>query len=162
MHLTQHTDYALRIVLYLGAHPEETPTTMSISTAFGISANHTATIAKRMVQEGVVVAKRGRGGGLRLAHDPGTIRIGDFVARMERTMHLVECFDPKTNHCPITSVCGLKRALFDARAEFLGSLNRYTLADLVNERPQLVQLLRRRQRHEAAAVEGRDRGKSRR
>ncbi|AKV04272.1 Nitrite-sensitive transcriptional repressor NsrR [Labilithrix luteola] len=151
MRLTQYTDYALRIVLYLGAHPDETPNSATISKAFGISAHHTATIAKRMVQEGILAAKRGRGGGLRLAHDLKTLKVGDFVVRMERTMHLAECFDAKKNRCPVTGACTLKGVLEGAQAAFIDSLNQHTLADLVHNGPQLVQLLNRGARARGAS-----------
>lgn len=144
MHLTQYTDFALRIVVYLGAHPDETPSSATISKAFGISPHHTAVIAKRLVQEGILVAKRGRNGGVRLAHDPKKLRVGDLIVRMERTMHLVECFDVRNNRCPITAACRLKGVLDDAQVAFVSTLNQHTVADLVENGPQLVRLLRKK------------------
>lgn len=143
MRLTQYTDFGLRLLIYLAAHPNENVTISRVSAAFGISGNHLAVIAKRMVADGLLVAKRGRNGGVRLARDPATLPLGQLALRLERTANLVECFDPSTNHCPITSGCQLKSVLFDARAAFFAVLDRYSLAEVVHNRAQLVTLLRR-------------------
>ena len=37
MQLTRHTDYALRVLMYLGLHPGELVTISEISAAYGIS-----------------------------------------------------------------------------------------------------------------------------
>lgn len=144
MRLTQYTDFGLRLLIYLAATPAETVAITTVSTAFGISANHLAVIAKRLVAEGVLAAKRGRNGGVRLARDPASLTLGQLALRLERTANLVECFDPRTNHCPITAQCQLKSVLFEARAAFFAVLDRYTLADVVQNRSQLVKLLEHR------------------
>jgi len=82
-------------------------------------------------QESRRVFLPGRTGGVRLSLDPAKIRLGDVVRRTELNMDLVECFDPGTNTCPIIHSCGLKRLLMDALDAFVGSLNAYTLADIL-------------------------------
>ncbi|MBP6742867.1 MAG: Rrf2 family transcriptional regulator, partial [Deltaproteobacteria bacterium] len=62
------------------------------------------------------------------------------VRTTETNLALVECFDPATNTCPIAPACGLKRALWDARNQFLATLDKYTLADVAGHPQQLVQL----------------------
>jgi Rrf2 family nitric oxide-sensitive transcriptional repressor len=49
-------------------------------------------------------------------------------------MDLVECFDPGTSHCRIEAACGLRGVLEEALDTFLGTLDRYTLADLIVRR----------------------------
>jgi Rrf2 family nitric oxide-sensitive transcriptional repressor len=141
MQLTLFSDYALRTLLYLGSHPGQVVPASRISDAFGISADHVAKAAKWLTQRGYVQAQRGKSGGLQLARNPNTIRIGQLVNETEPHMHLLECFDRETNRCPITGACKLKKALFEARAAFIAALDAYTLEDLLINRPQLVQLL---------------------
>lgn len=141
MHLTQYTDYALRLLVYLATHPDETPSVGKVSAAFGVSEHHMAAIAKRLVVEGVLAAKRGRGGGVRLAKAPEELRLGALVRMLERSMNLVECFDRETNTCPIAGACMLEHALHDARTAFFASLDAHTLADVVVNRPRLLRLL---------------------
>jgi Rrf2 family nitric oxide-sensitive transcriptional repressor len=144
MHLTQFSDYGLRILLYLGVHPPgedgSLPTLFDISQAYAISFNHLSKVAQQLTRLGLVIAQRGRTGGMRLARPPEEIRIGDVVRVTESNFKLVECFDPATNKCSITAACDLKDVLFEARDAFLRTLDRYTLADVLHKKPQLVQL----------------------
>ena len=143
MHLTQYTDFGLRLLLYLGAHPDETVSVATVSQSFGISENHLAAVAKRLVLEGVLIGKRGRSGGVRLARDPSELRLGQLVMLLERSHDLVECFDRKGSTCPIAPVCILKGVLYQARDAFFASLDRHTLADLLRNKNQLVRVLRK-------------------
>ena len=61
----------------------------------------------------------------------------------ETNLKVVECFDMRTNTCPIVPVCQLKPVLSEALDAFLAVLDRYTLADLLNprRRTSLVKLL---------------------
>jgi Rrf2 family nitric oxide-sensitive transcriptional repressor len=131
MQLSLHSDYALRVLLYLGAHPDETVSTQRISTAYGISKNHLVRVVQTLSEHGYVQVTPGRFGGVRLARDPQGIRLGNVVRESEPNLRLVECFDETTNTCPIISVCGLKAYLGEALRAFLTELNRHTLADLL-------------------------------
>lgn len=84
---------------------------------------------------------RGRRGGIALAKDPADIGIGDIVRSTEAARATVECFDPESNRCPLTPACVLQRALSEAIAAFYTSLDRYSLADLLEPRAALHQLL---------------------
>ena len=143
MQLTLFTDYTLRTLLYLGAHPERVVPASQISEAFGISSDHVVKAAKWLTQRGYVRATRGKAGGLTLARRPSSIRIGQLICDSEPHMNLLECFDRDANRCPLTPACKLKKALFEARTAFISALDAYTLADLLGDRVQLVQLLGR-------------------
>ena len=60
---------------------------------------------------------------------------------MEPATPLLECFDLKTNRCPIVPACALKRVLARALSAFHAELDRHTLSDLVAQREGLVGLL---------------------
>ena len=141
MQLTVFSDYVLRTLLYLGAHPDRLVPASQISDAFDISPDHVAKAAKWLTQHGYVHAHRGRTGGLELARKPATIRIGQLICETEPHMNLLECFARETNRCPITPACTLKGALAEAQLAFVAALDAYTLADLLSNRPKLVQLL---------------------
>ena len=146
MQLTQFSDYALRILLYLGTHDpqpgERLPALADIGRAYRISYNHLSKVAQQLAALGFIDAMRGRTGGVRLARPPAQINLGAVVRATESHFNLVECFDPATNTCPIASVCGLTRALLEARDQFLAVLDRYTLADVLVHKPELIRLWR--------------------
>jgi Rrf2 family transcriptional regulator, nitric oxide-sensitive transcriptional repressor len=141
VHLTQFTDYSLRIVLYLGTHPERVVSAEAISRAFGISRHHLVKVVQRLTDLGVVEAQRGRGGGMKLALPPSEINVGWLIRRTEPHLNLAECFDPAINTCPIAPACGLKGALYRAQHAFLAVLDEYTLDRFLVRRDDLVTLL---------------------
>jgi Rrf2 family nitric oxide-sensitive transcriptional repressor len=130
MRLSLHSDYALRILMFL-ARGEASASVDRIASAYGISRNHLMKVAGRLAELGIVKARRGRGGGLMLAQAPADINVGAVVRAMENLSGFVECFDPATNSCPIAGACGLQGVLSSAVADFLARLDRYTVADLV-------------------------------
>lgn len=135
MRLTQHTDYAIRVLMFAASrHLREGPDALSsireIAEAYGISENHLMKVVNRLAQAGLLHTLRGRNGGLRLARPPAETRLGEVVRRVEEDMELVECFGAGST-CPLTAGCHLASALDEARRAFLASLDRHTLADLV-------------------------------
>lgn len=135
MRLTRHTDYAIRVLLYLGAQPEKICSISEIARAYGISQNHLMKVAHNLGKAGYIEGVRGRSGGVRLAKPADQINVGDVVRRTEEGFELVEC-----GTCVIAPACGLTGALDEALAAFMAVLDRYTLADLLNKRSKLMRL----------------------
>jgi Rrf2 family nitric oxide-sensitive transcriptional repressor len=143
MQLTLFSDYSLRVLLYLSAHRERRVPLPEISAAYGISQNHLVKVVQRLIEERLVESVRGRGGGLRLAQEPCDINVAAVVRLTEPNLNLVECFDARTNTCPIDPACGLKKALVRAQNAFFSELERYSLADFTSRGPALIKLWQR-------------------
>ncbi len=141
MHLTMHTDYALRMLIHLGVNNNRLVTVSETANAYNISKNHMMKVAHRLCVEGYVVTSRGNGGGLRLAKHPSEINIGDVVRKIEGDFALVGCFQPCGPGCVITSACLLRSALRKALEAFFHILDNYTLDDLLVTKPLLSELL---------------------
>lgn len=141
MHLTQFSDYAMRVVLYLGCRPETLVTVEEISRAYGISRHHLVKVVQTLTELKLVESHRGRRGGMRLVKPPSEINVGWLIQQTEPHFHLVECFDPATNTCPISPACGLKKALQRAQRAFLDVLDEYTLDQFLQRKDDLVPLL---------------------
>ena len=141
--MTMHTDYALRVLLYLAHFPDRRIGTREISTAYGISKNHLVRVVQTLAENGFVHATVGRSGGVELRRTPKDICLGDVVRATEASFRLVECHDAVNNTCPIVPVCGLKGMLDTALAAFLAELDKQTLASLVkpSSREKFVQLV---------------------
>jgi len=71
----------------------------------------------------------GRGDGLKLGRPAETISIGEIVRHTESGFDLVDC-----STCIIARACTLPRILNDVTLAFLAVLDRYTLADALQER----------------------------
>ena len=143
MQLTQFSDYSLRLLLYLAAHPDRLVPIEEISRAYGVSHHHLVKIVQLLVDRQFIASTRGRGGGLRLNRTPAEINVGALVRLTEPHFDLVECFDRTTNTCPIEPACGLKQVLRDARRAFLDVLDGRTLADFLPRAPELIRLWQR-------------------
>ncbi|MEQ3657792.1 MAG: Rrf2 family transcriptional regulator [Glaciecola sp.] len=140
MQLTRYTDYGLRVLVYLALLPDGQRASIDkISDTYGISRNNVNKIVHQLGKEGIVLTKRGKGGGLSLAKHPNDIKIGDVVLVLENTLNAVECRSPA---CRILPVCKLKGILQEAMQSFIASLQQYSLNDLlVSNRGPLVTLL---------------------
>lgn len=143
MRLTMYTDYSLRVLIYLGTKEDGKLTTIQeISDAYHISKNHLMKVTFELGKAGFIETVRGRGGGIRLADRPENINVGKVVRKMEEDFHLVECFNPETNMCPISPICGLRGVLGKALHAYLSVLDEYNLQDLLFNKEGLRDLLR--------------------
>ena len=135
MRLTRFTDNALRSLTYLALDPSATPTVGEVASRMGMSEDHLLKVVQRMSQYGYVQTIRGRKGGMRLAKPADQIVVGEVVRNTEDNMALMPCFDPgDSRSCPIAVACTLSEVFDDALKAFLATLDRYTIADLVNSR----------------------------
>jgi Rrf2 family transcriptional regulator, nitric oxide-sensitive transcriptional repressor len=141
MRLTRFTDYSLRVLMYVAARPDRYVTIGEIAKAFVISESHLTKVVHHLGKNRLLTNVRGRGGGVALACSAASINLGTVVRAAEAEGALVECFDPKTNHCVITPVCGLRDVLAQALEAFYAALDRYTLADITRNRTRLRSML---------------------
>jgi len=143
MRLTQFSDYALRMLLYLAVHRDRPVPVAEMAEAYGISHHHLVKVAGMLGSLGLVSSVRGRAGGFRLSVEPEEVNVGWVVRHTEPDFHLVECFDRERDTCPITPACMLRGVLADAGEAFLATLDGYTLAQFLaspGRRQRLVQL----------------------
>lgn len=143
MRLTLHTDLALRVLIYLALIEPKRATIQRIAEAYGISRNHLMKVVHQLATLGYVRSIRGAGGGIELARQPDSIRIGHLIGQVETDFNVVECFRPD-NRCVISPACRLPALLDQALNRFHAELDRYTLADLApaQEQPRLKVMLR--------------------
>lgn len=133
MQLTRYTDYAIRVLLHVGAREEgDRSSVQEIAEIYGISKDHLKKVVQDLAQAGFLEAARGRGGGIRLGRRAETIGIGEIVRHTESGFDLVDC-----SYCIVAPACSLPRILNEATQAFLGVLDRYTLADVLSRRVDL-------------------------
>lgn len=142
MRLTVYSDYAFRVLIYLGTRPGERATIRGIAECYGISRNHLTKVVHQLGSQGYIETVRGKGGGLRLTRDPEGIGVGEVLRDTEEGFGLVECMRPSgRGMCRIEQGCRLRGVLGEATRAFLAVLDQYTLADLLENGDQLEQLL---------------------
>jgi Rrf2 family nitric oxide-sensitive transcriptional repressor len=140
MRMTSHSDYALRVLIYLAMHTDRLVTSEEIASAYRISKNHLMKVVMGLVHGGFVEAVRGRSGGLKLAQAAEKIGVGEVIRVMEDDFSIVECMGEQ-NSCIIAGPCRLNGIMREALAAWFDVLDRFTLADLIKRPAQLKRLL---------------------
>ncbi len=138
MQLKLRTDFALRVLLYLGHranrvnHGRLDPgpvQTEALATAFDISKDHVIKVVQELARLGWVRTQPGRGGGIALATDLEQLTVADVVAAFEGRAGVLDCVaDPSV--CVLEPGCGLRRLLMRAEQAFYATLAEATLAEL--------------------------------
>ncbi len=131
MHLTSHTDYALRTLLILAHSSPNKIKTSDVCATFEISENHLAKVVQSLSRLGYVETIRGKDGGIRLGCAPESIILGRVVRELEPDMGVVPCLRDGGEECFITPVCSLKPVLKDATEAFLSHLDQFSLANIL-------------------------------
>jgi len=138
MELTKYTDYSLRTLIYLAIKTDHLVTVDEIAEAYDISRHHVAKVVFHLSQMGAILTTRGRTGGMCLAGNPEEINLGQIVRCTEPHMNVPECSDVEINTCPLVEACTLKSVLKQAKRAFLGILDQYTLADLLDDKGRKI------------------------
>ena len=137
MRLTQYTDYALRVLVFLGSRNEGLSSIAEIARAYDISQNHLMKVVQHLGHLGYIQTLRGRKGGIRLGMPADQIVIGQLLRHTEGDFELVDC-----SSCAIAGPCRLPSVLREATQAFLAVLDKYTLQDLLGRRSELRDLLK--------------------
>ena len=130
MRLTTMSDYAMRLLMYVGQQPGRLCTIAEVARAHGISEAHLTKITHQLALAGWLETVRGKGGGMRLAVSPPHIGLGAVVRSVEPDFSIVECLSGDTT-CQLASSCHLTGIINGALQSFMQYLDRYTLADLL-------------------------------
>ena len=143
MKLTTFSDYTLRVLMFLALSRDRLATIPEIAAAYDISENHLMKVVHQLARAGVIESVRGKGGGIRLAREPGDIRLGRIVRASEGNVPIVECLSGDAAACRIAPACRLTAVLSRAFEALYATLDEYTLADLVRSPKRLQSLLMR-------------------
>lgn len=125
MRITRFTDLALRLLTHLARHPDRRSAVAGVAGAYDLSAAHLEKVASELARLGLVIATRGRNGGLRLARPARDIGVGSVIRALE-SGDVAGC-----EGCRERDRCRLPALLCEAFGAFYQTLDRYTVADLV-------------------------------
>ncbi|WP_392563578.1 nitric oxide-sensing transcriptional repressor NsrR [Orbus wheelerorum] len=138
MQLSSFTDYSIRVLIYLSALDNgELTKIVTVSEHYNISKNHLVKVVHKLGQLGYIETVQGKNGGIKLKKSPKQLNIGQIIRQLE-PLALLNC---GTSFCHISPACRLKNYLIDAKDAFLTELEKYTIDDLINDNPKLINLL---------------------
>jgi len=129
MQLTKFTDIGLRVLMHLAAgDPAASYTARGLAEELGVPYAHVAKVVSRLSEIGVVHARRGRSGGLRITDLGRNAGVGWVTRALEGDDPVVDCDGPTP--CTLRRGCRLRGVLAAAREAFYASLDTLTVADL--------------------------------
>ncbi len=136
MQLSRKADYGLRLVLELAkVYPNGRVATHEIAKRQAIPEPFLAKIVAELARSGLVVSKRGSGGGVFLARPPEEITLLDVIEALDGPIAFAPCRD-NPYLCCWTGQCVLEEVLKGATAvveQYLGNL---TFADVLEHARQ--------------------------
>lgn len=130
--LTQTSEHAIRALLFLARHADDSVSAERVADALGAPRNYLSKTLNALARRGIVASTRGPAGGFRLVADPAALTLARVVemfepARPNRVCLLTHrpCSDrvPCAAHAAWSTVCRGMRA----------PLERTTLADLLSD-----------------------------
>jgi Rrf2 family transcriptional regulator, iron-sulfur cluster assembly transcription factor len=150
MKITAQEEYGLRCLLRLASAPEGALTLPEIAEAEGLSVPHVAKLMAVLRHAGLLDSVRGRSGGYRLAKAPEEIRLGSLLLILGEP--LFDEADYCHKHAGIApdgvclnhASCTLKSLWQTLEHWMRATLDRITIADLMQHEGRVVDLLRDR------------------
>ncbi len=129
MHLTDRTDYVLRVLMYLNQE-KRLVTLNELSSRLSVSRNNLIKISNQLARLNFIETVRGRAGGLLIKAETGKASLKEIILATEESFFLAECFSGRACDCAFLKGCLLKKGLAEALEAFLNALAQKTLNDV--------------------------------
>lgn len=125
----------MRVMVYLAKFSKKKKLycLKKISQDEGIPFSFLEKIVSELVKEKLVKAQKGPGGGYFLAKKPEKIKVGQIVEVLERVTAPVKCLEKELKFsCPREKNCLTRKLWQKVKKSLDSTLNKITLADLIN------------------------------
>lgn len=130
--ISQTTEYALRAVVYLAQHSNESWTTQQIADATRVPAGYLSKVLQGLSRFGVVTSQRGRHGGFQLTKPPSEFTVLEVVNAVEPVQRLKKCPMGIASHTG--TLCSLHGTLDEAIGMVEAKFASTTLEDLTHRK----------------------------
>lgn len=133
--LTMRGKYGLKAMLHLARLPEdELALSAEIALANSISKKFLDAILQDLRMAGLVQARKGRGGGYRLARPAERITIGNVMRVLDGPIAPIQCASRSAyqpcRDCPDETVCAVRLTMIDLRDAIAEVLDTRSIADM--------------------------------
>lgn len=129
MRLTEHTDYSLRVLVYLN-QLQKTVTLTELAVHLRISRNNLIKVSRQLAKLGYIETRRGKSGGIVLHKDTPKVSLKEIVSHTEENMNIAGCFSGKNFPCTFQPACRLRKILKKSLQAFLDAMQDATLDDI--------------------------------
>ena len=127
--------YGLKAMVHLAGCPPGAPELVTVIAATnGISKKFLDAILGELRLAGLVVSKRGKGGGYALARPPHLIHVGEIVRVLDGPLAPIDCASRtkyrRCRDCVDETHCTVRRMMVEVREAIARVLDRRTLAEM--------------------------------
>jgi Rrf2 family protein len=138
--LSQKAKYALRAVLVMAARSDDKPVHISeIAESENISRKFLEATLLELRKHGLLISRRGPGGGYRLARAASQISFGEVIRAIDGPLAPLPCASVTAFRlcadCPDPDRCSIRWLMQRVRDATAGVLDNCTLADALGKRP---------------------------
>ena len=136
--LNSTSKYALRLLVALaGSDRDDWVPGRALADATGIPSNYLSKVLVALGNAGLVSARRGIGGGYRLARAPDAIPLMEAVEVFEGVRAHPSCILGIHEECSDTAPCSAHASFRDVRARYVAFLEDTTVAEAAAMEPEL-------------------------
>ena len=133
--LTMKGKYGLKAVLHLARQPEGAlALSADIAAANTISKKFLDAILHELRTAGLVAARKGRGGGYRLARPAERITVGEVLRVLDGPVAPIQCASRSAyqpcHDCPDEAVCAVRLTMIEVRDAIAAVLNSRSIAEV--------------------------------
>ncbi len=142
MKLSKKGEYALKALIELAINHNKVNVTLinNIAARTKIPIKYLEQILLNLKNRGILISKRGVGGGYSLARPPTDISIGEIIRISEGPLAPLNCAS-KTSHvnCNQESICGLYSIMREVRDAISNIVDNISLNDAANRTLDLIE-----------------------
>ncbi len=142
--LTKKTDYALIAVSYLARRFGDVSSAREIAQATHVALPILTNILKTLAGAGIVSSERGANGGYSLARRPAKVSLHELIHAIEGPFQFVQCVgvegEEQHGQCELEPTCSIRVPAMRVHDRLRSFLQNVTLAELVDDTDQLVQV----------------------
>ena len=133
MQFSVSIEYAIHGLIYLARAGGEKPVLLAdIASSIKVPKEYMRKIFQMMTRGGLIVGRRGAGGGYRLARPAEELTLRQVVEAVEGSLPVYGCLHMR-RHCELGLTCPVQKAFGAARQKMAEELQGTTIADLTRE-----------------------------
>ena len=133
MQFSVSIEYAIHGLIYLARAGGEKPVLLAdIASSIKVPKEYMRKIFQMMTRGGLIVGRRGAGGGYRLARPAEELTLRQVVEAVEGSLPVYGCLHMR-RHCELGLTCPVQKAFDAARQKMAEALQDTTIADLTRE-----------------------------
>ena len=129
--ISQTAEYALRAMVYLAQHPEQSHTNRQIARVTRVPIGYLAKVLQSLSRAALITSRRGLGGGFALAKPANEITIYEVVQAVDPIPRITSC--PLKLKAHQDKLCPLHQRLDSAWELVEQSFRSTTLSDIIAE-----------------------------